>query len=184
MEDLVRLFIAAPLPKEIGAALHAYAKTNFAELPVRIMSPEQLHLTFLFLGDMPKEQVSIVQDALKNVCKEASKFSLSLQRIQVQPDEKHPRLIWAEFEATQEFFDLSEKLRSTFAAYLRRKSHHEPKAHITLARFARDAQSVSLTLPPLSLLDLSVSSLELYSSTLTSEGAEHTLVDTCHFPAG
>ena len=181
MEELKRLFIAAPLPQEISSALQDYAKTNFADVPVRLMDKDQLHLTFLFLGDMPIEQVPIVQEAFAGVCVQSPCFSLPLLGTAVQPDEEHPRLIWAEFEATPQFLDLSEKLRATFASYLRRKTRHEPRAHITLARFARDAQPTTVSLPELSLPDLSVSSLELFSSSLTGEGAQHTLLNTCHF---
>jgi len=61
--DTVRMFFAIWPDEGVRAALHELARQQQAACSGRVMRAETLHLTLLFLGDIPADCLSAVQQA-------------------------------------------------------------------------------------------------------------------------
>jgi 2'-5' RNA ligase len=93
----LRLFIAADLPQRVKDALGKAIVELKAELrgPYRWVSPQAIHLTLKFLGNVPAERVPALGGALVQAVEEHAPFSLRLHGTGTFPAKSSPSVIWA-----------------------------------------------------------------------------------------
>lgn len=171
-----RLFIAIPLPISMKEALAIYIepyKMSPRLKNSRWVSSENLHITALFLDDVLEEDIPKIQKQLQTELAEIEPFDLVFERITLAPTERRPRMIWAEFEKSQKFVDLVERLQrslTTLVAELNEKTH-EPVAHVTLARLKNfyNKEKLHFPLPQLAPPSLNVEACTLMQSELTNK---------------
>jgi len=173
-----RLFVACDLPGPVEDAVAAWQRTELSpHRELRTVRP--LHLTLVFLGDVPDERVPAVEQALGGVrwsgARAAVKGPIFL------PAHGRRRVVALELE------DEDGGLRAVQAeavAALEAASLHTPEKrpwlpHVTVARFRRPGHPFSLqnvTIP-----GFGVVRMVLYSSHLEQAGAVHAPVAV--FPA-
>jgi len=98
MNETWRLFIALELPAHVLKAIEALQDDLKGAVPrraARWSRPEGIHLTLMFLGDVPTAQVETVIDALRVSVAEHASFELTVLGIGCFPDKKRPRVLWA-----------------------------------------------------------------------------------------
>lgn len=135
----MRLFIAIKLPRnivEVLIKLQAFI-INEADIDVRLVDPQNFHITLAFLGDCNQEQLQQIKVALQAI--EQQSFTLCLDSCGVFPNFKHPRILWVSLLSTaaQEFV-----LKIQHAVLpIMALDERDFKAHVTLARIkmVRDA---------------------------------------------
>lgn len=91
----MRTFIAIEIPEETKKAiaeLQARLKDSGAE--ASWTRPEGIHLTLKFLGEVPKERIGEVRNALVQAAEGRSRFRLTVAGTGVFPNEKDPRVVW------------------------------------------------------------------------------------------
>ena len=141
-------------------------------LNARRVPYEQLHLTVAFIGQLPRETGAMLAERLQS-----DAFTIppaSVTKIECWPSRMHPRLMVAVLEMSEAFAGLNRRVRSLMEEAGLPLDARAFRPHITLARFARDAQETALArdgipaLPPLNF-----TSLVLYSSTLARQGARY-----------
>jgi 2'-5' RNA ligase len=94
--ESVRAFIAVELSEAAKEALAALQKElRLADPDVRWVAIGNLHVTLLFIGDLPKEDAEPTRRALETVCRERPPFALTLQGIGAFPNPRRPKTIWA-----------------------------------------------------------------------------------------
>src|SRR3989442_3613750 len=92
----VRLFVALNLPDQVRRALwDAAAPVRDLGLPVRWVSPEGIHLTLKFLGDVADEQEPELRAALTRAAGGGRPLPVAVRGFGVFPDYVRPRVIWA-----------------------------------------------------------------------------------------
>lgn len=93
---MIRAFLALELPGGLKSALRD-ARRQFEILPggaVRWTSPEQMHLTLRFLGDIPAADVGDVTLALRRACDGVGGFELKAGELGAFPGARRPRVLW------------------------------------------------------------------------------------------
>ena len=140
---LRRIFIAMNLPKEAKNKLLQYQK-NVKELftpyhpdegrtgsgPARWTTPDNLHITLVFLDNTAEKELQEVQKIVRKVAANHKTFSFSLSQVVYGPTEKQTRMIWAKGIPSKELLSLQKDLVKA----LRNQEEHPYSLHITLAR--------------------------------------------------
>ncbi len=170
----VRLFVALDLPPAIVSAMTQWGSTAFGDHPaLRIVRPESLHVTLVFLGYQYERDV----ERIAEVAFAEPLAPVELQAEQVQPVPRgRPRLF------ALGLADRAGALGS-WQAGLAERLHaarlYEPEkrpfwAHVTIARAKRGkpARGVAVPdLPPDLAAPFTAGELTLYRSTLRPQGA-------------
>ncbi len=59
------------------------------------VAPENLHVTLKFLGEVPRERIAGVQEALDRVARGSPPLELRIAGLGAFPDRRRPRVVWA-----------------------------------------------------------------------------------------
>lgn len=95
--DMIRTFVAIDLDEQVRAALRQ-AQDELKRAPVaslaKWVSPEGIHLTLKFLGDVSTERVGEIHQAIARGCRGFAPFRLSLSQAGFFPNARRLRVIW------------------------------------------------------------------------------------------
>lgn len=165
----MRLFYAHFLPEEVQKALRE-VQARVAPFkgwkPVRF---RQLHLTLLFLGERPAEDLPYLRAVGHHLARLVPPFTARLRGTGYFPNEGTPRVWFVKAEG-EGFQTLAEGLRAEFSS----PDPRPFKPHITLARRKAPAPRV----PPV-VLDLhwQVETFALVRSELRPQGPVYTVLE-------
>ena len=144
MNENWRLFVAIELPTEVlravGQAQASFLKraTGRALRPVR---PEGIHLTLKFLGDVPREGVDRISEALFASVQGSRPFDLTVDGLGCFPDVKRPRVVWVGVGgAVQSLKTLRAQVEKHIAPLGYPTENRPFNPHLTLARVQRSAR--------------------------------------------
>ena len=87
-----RLFVALDLPQDVRAGLVDWQRTSLADPALRVVRPEALHMTLVFLGYQAEKDVKAIAKAAFEVDVQAPAVELVRETVGVPPG-KRPRLI-------------------------------------------------------------------------------------------
>ena len=80
-DERIRLFCALRLPAATVAELAAWQRRTFADAGgVRMLTPEQLHVTLAFLGHRPADELDAILGALREAAADAESPLFSVRR--------------------------------------------------------------------------------------------------------
>ena len=124
-----RLFVAldlpAPVTDEIAAICHGLNG-------MRWVSPDNLHLTLRFIGEVPPSVTLEVEEALAEI--DAAAFSFALVGIGHFESAGRPRVVWLGVEADPGLAELRKKIDRRLRAVGVKLDHHDFRPHVTLGR--------------------------------------------------
>lgn len=147
----MRLFIAVKLPAEIINELQEIVdkiQKDFPYKDARFTTPEQWHLTLVFLGGQPETAVDGIKKALKSAAVASRKIKVGFESItygpapsgaRLAPLERPPRMIW--LNAVPETSRNLTGLKEIIEKELKKEKIDWPienrpfHGHLTLARF-------------------------------------------------
>src|SRR5687767_6154006 len=95
--DNIRAFIALPLDPVLAAEIRkVQQRLDAPDGAVRWISPEQLHLTLRFLGNVAADRLDDLATALRRACAhaDAAPFRITLEGAGCFPSTKSPRVVW------------------------------------------------------------------------------------------
>lgn len=94
--DMLRLFIAVELSREMQAALDQVLAglRKRHERSARWVRSDHIHLTLKFLGETPAEQVPAIVQAMERAADGASPFTVGLGEAGAFPTLHNPRALW------------------------------------------------------------------------------------------
>jgi len=172
-----RLFVAIDLPEDIREQL----STLGCGLPgARWVSPDQMHLTLRFIGDVDGRYFTLVREALSGL--HGEKFSLRLKDIGFFPPRGNPRVVWVGIEKNEQLVQLRSRIESALVRTGLEPEGRKFSPHITLARLKNTPVSrIGAYLAHNSLFataSFPVQQFLLYSSVLNSKGAKHYVEET------
>jgi 2'-5' RNA ligase len=181
----LRLFVAIALPDAWRRYLagREEALERLAPGYTRWVAPDLLHLTLVFLGELPASTLPAAQNAIRNASTGQAAFPLSLGRL------GHfggavPRVLWIEARAPGPALDALH--RALCAALAARAVPFDAKPlvpHLTLGRARRDAtpavgRALAARLPSLAAppppAPFAVEAIHLMQSELASRGPRYT----------
>ncbi|MGD2045745.1 MAG: RNA 2',3'-cyclic phosphodiesterase [Gemmatimonadota bacterium] len=107
----MRLFIALNLPKKERERIHRASRPlRESEMPVRWLDPGHYHVTLKFLGDVRRESLPKVEEAVGRVASSTKAFSTGFGGFGAFPTIRRPRVIWLGLDANPELRCLKQDL--------------------------------------------------------------------------
>jgi len=142
----MRLFVPVDLPARLADAVSA-AQEPFADAPgLRLTDPAQAHLTLKFLGEVNRDRVPAIEDAIEAAVDDAGvePFEAAVGGYGVFPSMTYISVVWAGFTAGgPELTRLHEAIEAGTTAIGFDPEDHSFTPHVTLARMD-DARSKDL----------------------------------------
>lgn len=177
----MRLFVAVNLPADVRrAAWQAAAPLRAADLPVKWVGEDGLHITLKFLGDVDGGRLAEVGAALEQACAGARSFPLEVGGFGAFPTDDRARVLWLGCEAAPPLELLQDALERAFAAIGFPVEGRPFRPHVTIGRARKDLRSgvrgAGSLLADLAYADaFTVDSIDLMESTLTPAGARYSV---------
>lgn len=185
MSDILRLFIALPLPNEVKAVLQTQQdslKTHLQDYDkdIRWTTSEQWHLTLAFLGATNRERLPSIQSAMERAAKPVGAFGLETTTLGSFPSSRRPSVVWlgvgGDVTSLQTLqFRLSEALSG-----MTEPDDKPFRPHLTLARLKQFGLGKEVTQAcektSATKVEWSVNKVVLYQSLLKPSGAEHDVI--------
>jgi 2'-5' RNA ligase len=133
-----RLFVALDLPQDVRAGLVDWQRTALADPALRVVRPEALHMTLVFLGYQNEKDVKAIAKTAFDVNAQAPAVELVREPVGV-PKGKRPRLI-----ALAANSDETVTLQKQVEERLVEAGYYEPEKrafwpHLTVARVKPEA---------------------------------------------
>jgi 2'-5' RNA ligase len=185
----VRCFVAISLPTQVKQVITHGQNHLRCLLPdsirndgaLRWVQPELMHLTLLFLGEVPIVNLADVESALQCACRKTEPLRLRLGHVGCFPNARSPRVLWIGVAGdTAILQELQTRIASSLRPFVANSEDKEFHPHLTLARIkSKDkalcrqiGQSASGVLIEASA-HWEVVSLELMRSELTPSGLRY-----------
>lgn len=130
---MVRLFIAINLPEALREKL-ASVQREFPQANLKLVEPENLHLTLKFLGETPEGKIENIKEAISEVVRHSCSFELEVAGLGAFPDLRRIRVIWAGVcKGSQDVINLQRSIDRmlTQQGFQPERDFHP---HVTLAR--------------------------------------------------
>ncbi len=134
----VRAFVAIELDVELRRALGALC-ARLCRAPQgrlgRWVSPEGIHLTLQFLGDVPRARIPELEQALQRAVAGVRPFEVTLSGLGCFPNAQRPRVLWVGIEeATGALQSLQRAVERELQGIGFRPEGRPFTPHLTLAR--------------------------------------------------
>lgn len=136
--ETARLFFAVWPAPEVQRALGEIAHRAQRECGGRAVAVANIHLTLVFLGDLPRDRLAVVKTLASGVT--GRRFNLSVDRLEYW---RHNRILWAGASACPEALqELVARLQDAVASAGFHVDGRPYVPHVTLLRNARRAPAV------------------------------------------
>jgi 2'-5' RNA ligase len=185
-----RLFVALDLPEEVREAIVNWQRAELTDEALRVVGPQNLHITLAFLGYLPEKAIGSVAEVVNAVAAPAPRIQLA--RDPVGKPRGRPRILALEAESEQ-----TVALQADLERQLEQRRLYKPEkrpfwSHVTVARVRPEKrgskrpariESPPGALPDALLEDFFGVRVTLYRSTLRPQGAEYAPLAQVALPA-
>ncbi len=184
MSEKIRSFISVDITDQV--LLDKIVKIQQALLEtgadLKLVEPENLHLTLRFLGEIPKPTLELVREELKSL--RFNQFKLNLQGTGAFPNLRRINVVWIGIKEGEE--NLKEIAKKVESMLKKLGFPPDPKGfspHLTIARVRTGKNKDRLVSFIEKFRDyevgwMTVDSVRLKKSTLTPKGPIYTTIDT------
>lgn len=170
--DRLRLFCGLRLPDDALDRLVSWQQAELADVDVRVVPGEHLHVTLAFLGSRPADDVPAIVEALHAAA--AAAEPPLLQAVRYRETRSVGMAVLAESdERAARFADDLQRRLEELGVYKRETRPWLP--HVTVARF-RSRPRLDPDPPDLGVF--SPSDAALYNSVLRSTGAQYVVLES------
>jgi 2'-5' RNA ligase len=131
----MRLFVALNLPKKERERIYRAARPlREGDIPVRWLDPEHFHVTLKFLGEVRRERIPAVEEAVTRVASETRAFTTTLGGFGAFPTIRRPRVVWLGVGATPELRCLKQDIEWALGEIGFEAETRAFHPHVTLGR--------------------------------------------------
>ena len=188
----MRTFVAIDIPDEIRAKIARYVEGVRGFAPdARWVTPETLHVTLKFIGELKDPQVAEAKRLLSQV--QEPPTAISFRSTGFFPTTKSARVFWIGVEADEHLAALASKVDEAISQIGIERERNEYRPHLTLARggsgrpqrgpgdranrmFQRLQEKLA-ALPPPDFGTMTATDFFLYESKLSPAGARYTKIE-------
>jgi 2'-5' RNA ligase len=175
LPELIRSFIAVDIKEEIlGEIVKIQGKLKASCPDLKLVAPQNLHLTLRFLGEVPQSTINLLIQEFQNLI--FKQFNVKFEGVGAFPNPRKPNVVWLGVsEGENELRELASKVETLVRKIGLPKSNKGFSPHLTLARvkFWRDRSRLSMVIRELSNVkvgNMAVDLVRLKKSTLTPKG--------------
>ena len=173
---LVRSFIAVDLDDEklLQSIVEAQQTLSRAGGDLKLVEPQNIHITLRFLGEIRQELVQEIIEQMKEV--RFSPFTARFKGVGVFPNVHRPRVVWIGIEdGAKEMSDISNVLEKGLRTLRVQPDNRGFTPHLTVARVrsGRNISELSRTISEMQDMEfgsIGVNCVRLKKSTLSSGG--------------
>jgi 2'-5' RNA ligase len=185
-----RLFVALDLPEEIREAIVSWQRAELTDDALRVVGPQNLHITLAFLGYLPEKAIGSVAEVVNVIMAPAPRIELAPEL--VGKPKGRPRILALDAQSEQTVAlqaDLEEEL---VARRLYKPEKRPFWSHLTVARVRPERRGskrpARIEKPPGPLPEalcepFGAVRVTLYRSTLRPQGAEYAPLAQVGLPA-
>lgn len=185
---LLRAFIAIEIPEEIKREIAGQTAglRKMVGRGVRWATPDNIHLTLKFLGDLSLANIDFLAQALKTEVEQHLPFEIDVEGLGAFPNVRRPRIIWIGLKASADLARLQHNLETATArlGYIGDNKPFSP--HLTVGRIREqlssdETQALSRALENAKvgvLGKFAVKSVHLFQSELKPGGPIYTCLST------
>lgn len=184
VRSFVAILLAPAIQKNLG---ELQRRLRNADLQVKWVAPENIHLTLKFLGDVRTDRIAEIKTALSGVAAGCSKFEISVAGMGVFPDRRRPRIVWAGVrEGKEELLRLARMIEDACVQAGCQKEERGFVPHLTIARvkemhFPQEFFAKAQKFEEQEFGRMTVSGISLMKSTLTPKGPIYDTICDIHF---
>jgi len=136
----IRVFISVDMdPTEKLMEMQEILSSSGADL--RIVPPENLHVTLQFLGDVDEGKIPLLKEILTKIASKYRPAELSLRGLGAFPSNSYIKVVWVGMEGAGSLTDISRELGGEIARLGLKTDRKGFRPHLTLAR-VRSAQNI------------------------------------------
>jgi 2'-5' RNA ligase len=136
----MRLFLAINFSSEIRNRLwEAFVPVRNASFPLRWVSPELIHLTVKFLGDVDEQRLPEIAAGVQSACRGARGFDLLVSGVGSFPNSRNPKVVFADCEPSPPLEILQDHIERAMSDLGFALEGRAFRPHLTLARARRGA---------------------------------------------
>jgi 2'-5' RNA ligase len=182
MNQQLRLFVGI-FPRKATQKLLNQKTKNLSqqlETEIRILTPEVLHLTIKFIGDVSATQLEDFKAAFLQAKGNLPCASLQIENFQLFPSRRKPRVLAAAVTRSPELDSIFQFFNRSFnhLGIVAEKRSFNP--HITVGR-SRCWQQETIFTAPIQLIE-PITSVTLVHSQLTPQGAKYNIIASVGLP--
>ena len=188
--DLVRAFIALPIPESVKDQIERVQAELRRILPgksVRWTKREQFHLTLRFLGNVPAERLPELTDALRALASGLPVLNLRAERVGCFPHLRFPRVLWVwVHDDAEQLPVLQRSIESAVEKFAESKTDKKFTGHVTIARIngikRPEAESLAKQMHAMTerfFGEWAANEVKLMRSELLKSGAIHKVLAAC-----
>lgn len=144
---MLRSFIAVEIPEELQNAIDQHLAPLQKALPkplVRWVSPQNVHLTLKFLGDVSPINLERLAEALRIEAHAHPPFSMSVGGIGAFPNSRRPRVIWIGLDAPAALVALQHGVEAAAATLGYEAEDRAFSPHLTVGRVGQNVSVADL----------------------------------------
>ena len=191
--ETLRVFVALELPPHVKEGLletQERLREKFPRNAVRWSSPENFHLTLIFLGKVQAWEADEIASVMARAAGRTTLLELRTSRLGAFPSLARPSVLWVRLEgALDDLHTLHAAIRNRLDERLSSREKGAFKPHLTLGRVAhpspaawRELASLLATAPDPEVVAWRAEAVSLVRSELRPQGARHTALAV--FPFG
>jgi len=173
----LRTFLAVPLGREILRAIESIRHDLVSTLPdVRWVSPETMHLTIKFFGDIPSTDIDKIETAMLSLEKQLHAFETDISGLGAFPSLTRPRVIWLGVQNQTAFKGLHSAAEKELSRIGFEPDERPFSPHLTLGRVKNPIPSADKILEKYRHVycgKMKADRLVLFESRLSPKGAVH-----------
>lgn len=169
-----RGFIAIDIPTN-KKLLEMENEIKNIQADLKLVEPENIHVTLKFLGDTDEEKIEEIQEIIKNSVKDIKAFSVKLKGSGVFPNKNYMKVIWVGLENAEKLKEIAEKIDKKLEPLGFKTEKRGFSAHLTLARVKSSKNKEKLLkiiekYQDIEFATIDVKSIKLKKSDLTPKG--------------
>jgi len=173
-----RGFIAIDIPiNKKFLEMENEIKNTAADL--KLVEPENIHVTLKFLGDTDEENIDKIGEIIKNSVKDINSFNIKLKGSGVFPNKSYIKVIWIGLENAEKIGEIAKKIDEQLKNLGFQVEKRGFSAHLTIARVKSSRNKEKLLqiiekYKDVEFATINVSSVKLKKSDLTPKGPIYT----------
>jgi len=180
----MRLFIALPVSKKIKYRIESLQKELNAVLKesnIRWISPENMHITLVFLGNVENNEVTKIIKAVEDAAFYSESFEVEVKGVGVFPKLRRPRVIWIGcVDDKDQILYLKKAIDNELNKLGYIKEKRKFNAHITIGRIKqanyKEVENV-LNNTEEAFGKMEISEVRLIESFLSPAGAKYNVIE-------
>ncbi len=181
---LIRAFIALDIPDDIKQriAIETAPLVRAAEDTVRWVTPENIHLTIKFLGDVSPNQLELLNHTLSTEAAALPPFNMEIGGLGCFPNPRRPRVIWIGIQAPASLQHLVHTIENATGKIGYPPEEKTFSPHLTIGRVKPHAENTPALRTLLENMNVpsfgtaSVNAIHLFRSELKPGGAVYSLL--------